>query len=599
MANRRQRRFIVIAVFLFGFFVFHNLRSSASSRQPTPSHADIPIFKSSSDWATHQHKYPIAPEAMYHLPTEQPKNLPRVQFKPSAKRGRTNDALSESRRLAVRDAFVKSWSSYKKYAWEYDELAPVTAKGKNTFGGYAATLVDALDTLWIMDLREEFESALPVIGAMDWDKTEETAINVFETTIRHLGGLLSAYDLSSEPVLLAKAIELGDMLYAAFDTPNRIPPFWLDFNLAKTGGLVAGTNDPSASPCSLSLEFTRLSQLTGNPKYFDAIERVKLFLERTQHETKLPGMWPALINFRDESVTNHNEFTLGALADSLYEYLPKMHALLGGTDPTYEKMYRDAMKVVEQYLLFRPMLPSGEDILFAGTAFAENNVRRNPESQHLTCFVGGMFGLGGKLFGIKEHVVLAKKLARGCGWAYSSFPTGLMPEIFGMVPCDSLKGCKWDEERWKREGDSTLKKGFSHARDPRYILRPEAIESIFLLYRITGDREFQDTAWTMFQAIVKATETQYAHSAIADVTVDGETEKLDSMEVKFSLLLSIFKSMVMLIRPCKQSFWLSETLKYFYLIFSPPDLISLDEFVLNTEAHPLRRKKPAKEPTSI
>jgi mannosyl-oligosaccharide alpha-1,2-mannosidase len=38
-----------------------------------------------------------------------------------------------------------------------------------------------------------------------------------------------------------------------------------------------------------------------------------------------------------------------------------------------------------------------------------------------------------------------------------------------------------------------------------------------------------------------------------------------------------------------QSFWLSETLKYFYLIFSPPDLVSLDEYVLNTEAHPLRR----------
>ena len=38
-----------------------------------------------------------------------------------------------------------------------------------------------------------------------------------------------------------------------------------------------------------------------------------------------------------------------------------------------------------------------------------------------------------------------------------------------------------------------------------------------------------------------------------------------------------------------ESFWLAETLKYFYLIFSEPGLISLDDFVLNTEAHPLRR----------
>ncbi|KAI0017480.1 glycoside hydrolase [Xylariomycetidae sp. FL0641] len=88
------------------------------------------------------------------------------------------------------------------------------------------------------------------------------------------------------------------------------------------------------------------------------------------------------------------------------------------------------------------------------------------------------------------------------------------------------------------------------------------------MYRMTGNEEYQEIAWRMFEAIRKATETELAFSAIADVTVDGaSTVKLDSME----------------------SFWFSETLKYFYLIFSPPDLISLDEYVLNTEAHPLKR----------
>ncbi|KAJ0311381.1 hypothetical protein COL516b_002091 [Colletotrichum fioriniae] len=496
MANRRQRRVIIIAVILFGLFTFHSLRSSSEPPPVVREHVNIRLVKSSFDWANHRHKYPVSPSRMHHLPTQRPKTLPRVQFNFGAKRMRKNDAKSESRRKAVREVFVKSWNSYKEYAWGFDELTPVTAKGKDTFGGYAATLVDALDSLWIMDLRDDFDAALSVIGAMDWDDTKETAVNVFETTIRHLGGLLSAYDLSGEPVLLLKAIELGDMLYAAFDTPNRMPPFWLDFQLAKEGKLVAGTSDPSASPF---------------------------------HKT-VASMWPALINFRDESVLQHNEFTLGALADSLYEYLPKMHALLGGTDPAYEKMYRHAMHVVEQYLLFRPMLPDNEDILFSGTAFAGGDVRRNPESQHLSCFVGGMFGLGGKLFGIKEHMGLAERLARGCGWAYNSFPTGLMPEIFGMVPCETLDGCKWDEERWKREGASGFKKGFSHARDPRYILRPEAIESIFLMYRMTGNPEYQEIAWTMFQSIVNATETHIANSAIEDVTVRGETKKLDSME---------------------------------------------------------------------
>lgn len=64
----------------------------------------------------------------------------------------------------------------------------------------------------------------------------------------------------------------------------------------------------------------------------------------------------------------------------------------------------------------------------------------------------------------------------------------------------------------------------------------------------------------MFNAIKNATQTEFASSAIADVTCPHgeETEKLDSCE----------------------SFWMAETLKYFYLVFSEPDLISLDEYVL-------------------
>ena len=90
--------------------------------------------------------------------------------------------------------------------------------------------------------------------------------------------------------------------------------------------------------------------------------------------------------------------------------------------------------------------------------------------------------------------------------------------------------------------------------------RPEAIESVFVLYRITGDPTLQDTAWRMFEAINNATIAEFAHSAIADVTIPRgqETQKLDECE----------------------SFWMAETLKYFYLIFSEPSLVSLDEYVL-------------------
>lgn len=98
------------------------------------------------------------------------------------------------------------------------------------------------------------------------------------------------------------------------------------------------------------------------------------------------------------------------------------------------------------------------------------------------------------------------------------------------------------------------------------FLRPEAIESIFILYRITGDTMLVEKAWNMFNTIIKHTITDIAHAGLHDCTVDNPP-KQDRME----------------------SFWFAETLKYFYLIFSEPDVVSLDKYVLNTEAHPFRR----------
>ena len=108
--------------------------------------------------------------------------------------------------------------------------------------------------------------------------------------------------------------------------------------------------------------------------------------------------------------------------------------------------------------------------------------------------------------------------------------------------------------------------GFTDHGDNRYILRPEAIESVFILYRITGDKRYQDVAWTMWTAIERAAKTDIAFAALHDVRIEVP-QRSDRME----------------------SFWLAETLKYFYLIFDDTNNVNLDEWVLNTEAHPLRR----------
>jgi mannosyl-oligosaccharide alpha-1,2-mannosidase len=292
-------------------------------------------------------------------------------------------------------------------------------------------------------------------------------------------------------------------------------------------------------------------------RYFDAISRVTGVLDAQQAKTKLPGMWPIIVNMRTPDLTWDGFFGLGAMVDSVYEYLPKMHQLLNGIGPVaaqYQKMYESAMSTAITHTLFGPMVHDKADILIAG---ANVNGKREENGQHLVCFAGGMFALGGRLFENSTHIDIGRKISEACAWTYKNAPNGIMPEVFSMTACPTLSACEYTLE----PGSSPFRK----VGDGRYVLRPEAIESIFYMYRITGESKYQDIAWDMFQAISTHTRTEFGNAAISDV-MKTPVDKYDNME----------------------SFWLAEPLKYFYLIFSEPDEISLDNFVLNTEAHPFR-----------
>ncbi|USP73594.1 glycoside hydrolase family 47 protein [Curvularia clavata] len=540
------------------------------------------------------------------LPTSKPRVLPRIQanYFPESRAQRKQ---REERRIAVRDVFERTWDSYRTFAWAQDELKPITAEGEESFGGWGATLVDSLDTLWIMGLRDEFDEAVEAVAMIDFGRTNLTSISVFETTIRYLGGLLSAYDMSEMPILLEKAIQLGEMLYRAFDTTNNTPLGWMSVEKAKRPGrdaFDAETNICFACLGSLTMEFTRLAQITSEPKYYDAVARVTRLMDRAQNTTKLPGLWPTMVNTAQEDFSQSSSFSIGALADSTYEYFPKMHALLGGVEPVYEKLYRDSAKKIDEHMLFRPMVPDtvhGEDLLLCGdvSAYADE-VTLSPTMQHLTCFIGGMFGLAGRIFSMPNHVDIGAKLTKGCIYSYAATPTGIMPETFDMVPCKSRTSCPWNQTSWEETVmmhystkyvdtiEAAVKKynipqSFTNIRDKRYLLRPEAIESVFIMYRITGDRSYLDSAWSMFNAIVAATKTPYAYGQVKDVTFSASSSSRTSGEIPYTREDNIEDKM--------ESFWTAETLKYFYLIFSPRDMISLDEWVFNTEAHPFRRPK--------
>ncbi|TQV94469.1 glycoside hydrolase family 47 protein [Cordyceps javanica] len=540
------------------------------------------IFKKSSfDWGQVKHKY-LPPDNVTPVPTDKARALPRVQhvFGPESPQAAR---VREKRRAAVRRVFHDDWKNYKQFAWKMDALNPKSGTGKNQFSGWMATLVDGLDALWMLGLKDEFEEALAVVAELDFGKSTDYRVNVFETTIRYLGGFLAAYDLSRREVLLKKAVELGDMLYSAFDTEHRFPVDFMNFEAAKLGdGLRLEDWVVSASPGTLSLEMTRLSQVTGDAKYYDAVNGLMELFRDQQNSTKIPGLWPMWISLSGKDTNSREDFTLGGGADSLYEYLPKMHALLGGGNPMYADMTRSFLAAAKKELFFRPMLPRGEDVLISGNAKvrAGGEVAFDAESEHLACFIGGSVALAGKLLESAEDVAVGAKLARGCAHVYHAFASGVMPERYNMVPCEPriTDDCPWDEKRWeegtkaRREYKDTLPKGFTTAKDPRYLLRPEAIESLFLLYRMTGDAQYQESAWRMFESIEKHSRTTHGHAAILDVvSVYDESTRQKNLE------------------DYMESFWFGETLKYFYLIFSPPDLVNLDEYVLNTEAHPLKR----------
>ncbi|KAJ8106191.1 hypothetical protein OPT61_g9702 [Boeremia exigua] len=304
------------------------------------------------NWKNVTQRYPV--ETFATLPATGKRSTPRVQFDfEQAEPPLYHEIMRKRRQAAVKTTFERSWKAYREHAWKQDELLPISGRSKTTFGGWGATLVDSLDTLWIMGLEDEFHEAVQAVTEIDF-APGQGQLNMFETTIRYLGGLLAAYDLTDckDGRLLEKAIELGDMIYMSFDTPNRMPiTRWNAKFAAAVIEQSAAAQGIIAEFASFSLEFTRLSQLTGDMRYYDAVTRVTAVLASQQNATKIPGLWPVGINVQKADLTHDNLFSLGTMADSAYEYLGKTYQLLrdtGATASEYANMYASAMDALHE-----------------------------------------------------------------------------------------------------------------------------------------------------------------------------------------------------------------------------------------------------------
>ena len=175
-------------------------------------------------WMRQEEHFPVPSESIIPIPSGKPVSIPKIQhnFKDESSSAR----IDRERKLArIKEEFQFAWTGYKSNAWKQDELSPVSGQSRNPFCGWAATLVDSLDTLWILGMEDEFLQATLAVGEIDFTTSIRNDIPLFETTIRYLGGLVAAYDLSGGryKVLLDKAVQLAEVLMGAFDTPNRMP----------------------------------------------------------------------------------------------------------------------------------------------------------------------------------------------------------------------------------------------------------------------------------------------------------------------------------------------------------------------------------------
>jgi mannosyl-oligosaccharide alpha-1,2-mannosidase len=202
----------------------HELQSGSGGEGRVEAGGQESGQKAPPHWKKLPEHFPLDPEELIKLPAGKSKSLPKLQarFKDES----VSDKRTRLQRLAtIKEAFEHAWTGYKSSAMGHDELEPVHGGYRDPFNGWGATLVDTLDTLWIMGLNKEFSIAVDEVKKIDFTTSAREDIPVFETAIRYLGGLLGAYDISGHKytVLLDKAMELADILIGAFDTPNRMP----------------------------------------------------------------------------------------------------------------------------------------------------------------------------------------------------------------------------------------------------------------------------------------------------------------------------------------------------------------------------------------
>ncbi|GAA5873021.1 hypothetical protein JCM1840_007299 [Sporobolomyces johnsonii] len=472
----------------------------------------------------------------------------------------SSERKRELRELA-HDTWRHAYGSYKRVAFPADELLPLSCAKQghdrrnldnsavnDVMGDYALTLVDSLDTFAMLGDRQGFEQAVrETIEHVQFDV--DSRVQVFEVTIRMMGGLLAGHLLASPPSsssnsstfsssirgfslpwyrseLLHLAHDLGRRLLPAFATPTGIPfaRIHLQRGLRSKDGKGESGETCSAGAGSLLLEFITLSRLTGEPIFEQVARRAFFAVWNRRSEIGLIG------NTVDARTGTwlHGVSSTGAGVDSFFEYAAKAYVLTG--EDEYLRVWDEAYSALQRYV----RAPDG--FWYRGVNMHTGQLA-SVLVDSLSAFFPGVQTLIGDLEGaIKSHAVYAFQWKRFGG----------LPELFDT----------------HRRGGAQM----------GYPLRPEFIESNMYLYMATKDDYYLSVAEQILHDLNNRTRVPCGMAAVLDLGTGQLEDKMPS-------------------------FVTSETLKYLYLTFDEENPFLTDDsaFVFTTEGHPLEIPHPPRK----
>jgi len=325
-----------------------------------------------------------------------------------------------------------------------------------------------------MGLDEEFHDGVDWLKRnLDFDVDGE--VSVFETSIRLVGGLLSAFHACGDPLLLAKARDCADRLLPSFAaSPLGIPHRYINL---KTGALRGPVTNPAETGTFIP-EFGFLSRVTGDERYRAAAKRalVSMFERRSKIGLLadsidcMTGEWKS------------RRATIGPPSDSYYEYLWDGWDLLGDRDCL--SMYRTLTAAI----LKRQRVHRGANLWFANVDF-ETGKPLDSEQDELGSFYGGLLAQGGDA---------ALGAAHTRTWARVQARYGVLPESI----------------------DSRDMRALSKRND----LRPELADAAFNHWLIDGREEWRHIVRDHYLAMKRWNKARYGYADLADVTANPKVQ---------------------------------------------------------------------------